>query len=62
MRDVGPPAQGRATERDRVLVEALGHGRHGQVVNARTSGTHPEDGDVIRVASEALDVVVDPSV
>ena len=61
MRDVCPPAQGRSAERDGVLVEALRQGRHRQVVDARTSGAHTKYGDVIRVAPEALDVVLDPS-
>ena len=57
---VGPPAQGGAAQRDGILVEVLGQGRQGQVLDTGAACTHPENGHLLRIAAKRTDVVVDP--
>ena len=61
MRYVCPPAKCRPAQGDGVLVEALSHRGQGEVVDAGTPGTHPNNGDVIRITPVTLDIILDPS-
>ncbi len=59
---VCPPAKCRPAQGDGVLVEALSHRGQGEVVDAGAPGTHPNNGDVIRITPVTLDIILDPSV
>ncbi len=61
MRNACPPTERRPAEGDRVLVKPFRLRRQRQVVHARAARTHPDDGDVVRVATVILDVVLNPS-